>query len=145
MSKSIVRAVCGLLILLVVIVGLAACGPIPEPDYASQMVESTAQAMSDGDYAAFTEYLTPEIKAALTEDDFNQVSQLITSTIGEYTDKEFWRVQTSGDDTAVYYKTRFTDEPDEVIISVLFTEIEGEIYIAGFTFDSPKLREVVGE
>jgi hypothetical protein len=146
MPKLVVRVACGLLILLVVIAGLAACSNrIPEPEYAGQMTENTAQGMSDGDYAAFTQYLIPEIKAALTEDDFNQVSQLIKSTIGDYIDKEFWKAQPSGEDTVVYYKARFTAEPDEVIISVLFTEIDGEIYIAGFTFDSPKLRDLSGE
>jgi hypothetical protein len=144
MSKSIVRAVCGLLILSVVIVGLAACSnEMPEPDYANQMTETTAQAMSDGDYTAFCQYLTPEIKAALTEEAFDEVSQFIKSTIGDYIDKEFWRAQPSNKDTAAYYKARFTEEPDGVTISVLFTEIEGDIYIAGFTFDSPKLQEAL--
>jgi hypothetical protein len=145
MSKLIVRAACGLLILLVVIAGLAACSPMSEPEYASQMTESTAQGMSDGDYAAFTQYLTPEIKDALTEDDFNQVSQLIKDAIGDYIDKEFWKAQPSGDDTLVQYKARYTEEPEDVIIKALFTEIEGEIYISGFLFDSPKLRESAGE
>jgi hypothetical protein len=140
MSKSIVRAVCGLLILSVIIVGLAGC-QMPEPDYARQMTESTAQAMSDGDYAAFTQYLTPEIKAALTEDDFNQISQQIRDAIGEYIDMEFWKAQPSGNDIYVQYKARYTDETEDVIIKALFTEIEGETYISGFVFDSPKLRE----
>jgi hypothetical protein len=146
MSKSIVRAACGLLILLVVIAGVAACSnEVPEPEYASQMTESTAQGMSDGDYAAFSQYLTPEIKAALTEDDFNQISQQIKAIIGEYIDKEFWKAQPSREDTLVQYKARYTEEPEDVIIKALFTEIEGEIYISGFVFDSPKLREAVGE
>lgn len=146
MSKSIVRAACGLLILSVVIGGLAACSnTIPEPEYARQMTESTAQGMSDGDYAAFTQYLTPEIKAALTEEDFNQVSQQIRDAIGEYIDMEFWKAQPSGEDTLVQYKARYTDEPEDVIIKALFTEIEGEIYISGFLFDSPKLVESSGE
>ncbi|MBA7594363.1 hypothetical protein ES703_01304 [subsurface metagenome] len=141
MSKSIVRAACGLLILLVVIAGLAGCSNrIPEPEYASQMTESTAQAMSDGDYAAFAQYLSPEARAVMTEDIFNQASPLIKSIIGDYIDKEFWKAQPSNEDTAVYYKARFTEEPDGVTISVLFTEIDGEIYISGFLFDSPKLR-----
>lgn len=146
MSKSIVKAGCGLLILLIVIAGLAACSnKIPEPDYARQMTEVTAQGMSDGDYAAFSQYLSPEAKTALTEAAFNQVSPLIKSTIGDYIDKEFWFAEPSGDDTVVYYKARFTEEPDDVTISVLFTEVEGEIYISGFLFDSPKLLELIGE
>jgi hypothetical protein len=140
MSKSIVKAACGLLILCLVVVGLVGC-QMQEPDYARQMTESTAQAMSGGDYAAFTQYLTPEIKDALTEEDFNQISQQIRDAIGEYIDMEFWKAQPSREDTLVQYKARYTDETEDVIIKALFTEIEGQTYIAGFVFDSPKLRE----
>jgi len=141
MSKSIVRAACGLLILLVVIAGLAACSnKIPEPDYASQMTEVTAQGMSDGDYAAFTQYLSPEAKTAMSEDDFNQVSPLIKSTIGDYIDKEFQKAETQDSYVVVYYIANYSDEPDDVEITVYFQEIDGEMYIAGFGLDSPKIK-----
>jgi len=140
MSKSIVRAACGLLILLVIIAGLAACTTMPEPDYASQMTEVTAQGMSDGDYAAFTQYLSPEAKAAMSEDDFNQVSPLIKSTIGDYIDKEFWKTETENGYTVVCYIANYSEEPEDVIVSVYFEEKDGEMYIAGFGLDSPKIK-----
>jgi len=140
MSKLIVKAACGLLILLVVVGGLAACGEqMAEPDYASQMTEVTAQGMSDGDYAAFTQYLSPEAKAAINEADFNTGNQEIKSLIGDYIGKEYWRTKTQDSYTVVEYTATFSDEPDEVTITVYFEDIDGEMYIAVFGLSSPKL------
>ncbi|HUT96683.1 MAG TPA: DUF3887 domain-containing protein [Dehalococcoidales bacterium] len=141
MSKLIVKAACGLLILLVVVGGLAACGEqMAEPDYASQMTEVTAQGMSDGDYAAFTQYLSPEAKATINEADFNTGSQEIKSLIGDYIDKEFQKAETENSYTVVYYKANFSEEPEGVIITVYFEDIDGEMYIAGFLLSSPKIK-----
>ncbi len=140
MPKSIVRAACGLLILLVVIAGAAACSnEVPEPEYASQMTESTLQAISGGDYAAFLQYFSPEAKAAIDEADFNTGCQEIMPLIGDYIDKEFQETETENGYTVVYYKANFSEEPEDVTVTVYFEEIDGEMYIAVFGLDSPKL------
>lgn len=147
MSKSIVRAACGLLILFVVITGLAACSndKLPEPDYANQIAESTLQAMSDGDYAAFTQYFSPEAKAAITEAQFNSNSQEIKTLIGDYIDKEYWETKPENGYIGVHYKADFSEEPTDVIVRVYFEERDGEMYIAAFGLKSPRLSEFSGE
>lgn len=145
MSKSIVRAACGLLIMLIAIAGVAACGPMSEPDYASQMTESALQGMSDGDYAAFTQYFNPEAKAAIDEADFNTDSQEIKGLVGDYIDKEFQKAETENGYIVVSYKATFSEEPEGVTITVCFEEIDGEMYIAIFGLGSPKLGGSSGE
>ncbi len=146
MSKSIVRAACGLLILLVVLAGLSACSTeMGEPDYANQITESALQGMSDGDYAKHMENFSPDFQSTVSEAQFGTGSQQIKSLIGDYIDKEFWYAETSGVYTVVYYRARFTDEPAGVTATFYFEEIEGEVYIAGFMLDSPKLLELRGE
>jgi len=132
MSKSIVRAACGLLIMLIAIAGVAACGPMSEPDYASQITESALQSMSDGDYAKHMENFSPDFQSTVSEANFDTGSQTIKSLIGDYIDKEFWKAETSGVYTVVYYRARFTEEPAGVTATFYFEEIEGEVYIAGF-------------
>jgi hypothetical protein len=141
MSKSIVRAACGLLILIVVIAGLASCSSMAEPDYASEITESALQSMSACDYAAHIALYTPDAQAAVSEELFNAGCNQIKTIIGDYIDKEFWRAKTQNSYTVVDYKANFSDEPDGVTVTVYFEEIDGEMYIAGFWLDSPKLRE----
>ncbi len=142
MSKLIVGVAGGLLIMLVIIGGLAGCtNRIPEPDYANQIAESTLQAMSDCDYTAFTQYFSPEAQAATNETKFNTDCQEIKTVIGDYIDKEFWKAQTENGYIAVYYKANFSEEPDDVDITVYFEEIDGEMYIAVFGLDFSKLAE----
>jgi hypothetical protein len=141
MSKSIVRAACGLLILLVVVAGLAACGSMAEPDYADAITESALVSMDACDYAAHIALYTPDAQMAVTEAQFNVGCNEIKNLIGDYIDKEFWKASTQNGYTVVDYKVNFSDEPDGVTVTVYFQEIEGEIHIAGFWLDSPKLRE----
>jgi len=154
MSKSIVRAACGLLILLVVIAGLAACTTTGEPDYANQIAESALQGMSAGDYAKHMEHFSPDFQSTVSEATFDTGSQIIQGIIGYYIDKEFWYAEidkefwyaeTSSVYTVVYYRARFSEEPAGVTAMFYFEEIDGEMYIAGFDLDSPKLREFRGE
>ncbi len=141
MPKSIVRAACGLLILLVIVAGLAGCSSMAEPDYASEITESALQSMSACDYAAHIALYTPDARAAVSEALFNTGCNQIKTIIGDYIDKEFWKAKTQNSYTVVDYKVNFSDEPDGVTVTVYFEEIEGEMYIAGFWLDSPKLRE----
>jgi hypothetical protein len=141
MSKSIVRAACGLLILTIAIAGLASCGSMAEPDYADEMTESALQSMSACDYATHILLYTPDARLAVTEAQFNAGCSEIKNLIGDYIDKEFWKASTQNSYTVVDYKVNFSDEPDGVTATVYFEEIDGEMYIAGFWLDSPKLRE----
>jgi hypothetical protein len=141
MSKPIVRLASGLLIMLVIIGGLVGCSSkLPEPDYAGQITETSLQAMSNCDYAAYLANFTPAARAAVTEAVFDPACQQIKDAIGDYIDKEFWKAETENSYTVVYYTASYSDEPDEVIVTVYFEEIEGEMLIAGFWLSSPKLE-----
>jgi hypothetical protein len=140
MSKSIVKLACGVLIMLIAIAGVSACTTMVEPDYANQMTESALQGMSDGDFTKYIENFSPAAQSSVTEADFDEATQLIKSLIGDYIDKEFWKTGEEDEYTIVYYKANFTEEPADVIITVYFTEVDGEMYIAGFWLNSPRLR-----
>ena len=141
MSKSIVKLACGVLIMLITIASASACTTeMAEPEYANQIVETALQTMNDGDYTTHMELFTPEIQSAVTEADFEEALQIIKDTIGDYIDKEFWKTETENIYTVVYYKANYSQEPEDVIVTAYFEKIEGEVYIAGFWLDSPKLR-----
>ncbi len=141
MSKLTVKLVCGVLLMLIAAVSASACATgMAEPEYANQMTESALQGVSDGDFAKFTEYFSPATKMLLTEVDFYITCEDVKSVIGDYIDKKFWKVETTEEGyTAVYYKAKFSDEPEDVIVRVYFEEKEGETYIYGFWLSSPKL------
>lgn len=141
MSKSIVKAACGLLILLVVIVGATACSSMEKPDYADEIAETALQTMNACDCQAHRALYSPEIQEAMTEDIFNTSCQQIKAVIGDYIDKEYQETSDYKGYVLVEYQANFSDEPDGVSVSVYFDEIDGEIYIVGFGLDSPKLRE----
>ena len=140
MLKSILRIACCVLMLAVTVVAAPACAQKPEPEYADAITESILLAMNEGDYAGFTGYFDENTKSLFTEEAFNQSIPAVTTIIGMYQAKGFWKTEVMGQITRVYYKAKFTLEPGDVIVKVDFREIEGKIYVATFLLDSPKLR-----
>ncbi len=114
--------------------------PAEEPEYASPIVDSALQSLSNGDYTTHVNLFIEELQGQLTEATFQQAHQIITGRIGTYVNKSFERVQQEGIYEAVYYQSQFTDEPDAVRVKALFQGENGEMKLAGFWLDSPKLR-----
>ncbi|MGD9115696.1 MAG: hypothetical protein PVJ61_00735 [Dehalococcoidia bacterium] len=140
MSKSIVKAACGLLVLVIAITGLAACGPMSEPSYADAMAESALQSMTECDYATHVALYVPEAAETFTEGQFNTGCTQIESVVGNYTDKEFKSAREESGYIVVEYTCHFTDEPDDATATLYFEMIDEEAYIAGFWLASPKLN-----
>ena len=135
-----IRIVCSALIVLVMLVATLSCAKLPEPEYAGSITESILIGMNENDYAKFSEHFDDAMEAAMPEAVFNQTNTAIRGKIGDYVSKEFWKAGKEAGFTTVYYKTKFTQEP-EVIAKVVFREIAGEVYVSGLWFDSPKLRQ----
>ena len=114
---------------------------VQEPGYAGPIVEAALRSISDGDYTKHAELFAPETRAHMTESVFQQGHTVITSKIGHYMEKEFSEVQKDGKYTVVVYKVRFTEEPADVTVRAVFEEIDGEMMLAGFWLDSPRLRK----
>ena len=141
MTKARVRVISSILIMSALIVSVSSCAAKPEPAYANPITEGILQAMNNNDYVKYTEHFDEIMKNATPEPVFRQTNTLIKSKVGDYLSKEFWKVEDKGPYTTVYYKAKFTGEPEDVIVRVVFQEIEGEIYVSGLWFDSPNLRQ----
>ena len=140
MAKAGMRIFCGLAMLLM-ITGMAACAGKSEPQYADAIAEGILQAMNDNDYPRYSEHFNEVMKNAVPENVFPQGNTLIKARIGDYVSKEFWKVEEEDSYTVVHYKAKFTKEPGDVLVRVVFQEITGKVYVAGLWFDSPRLRQ----
>jgi putative lipoic acid-binding regulatory protein len=131
----------GLVVLSIMVVALSllACGGGQEPDYAGPMAENILSAINQDSYAQYSESFTAEMRDKMPEDVVRQINSVIRLEIGTYESKEFWKTESAGQYTTVYYKARFTNEPDDVIVKVVFRKVQSKIYVAGFWLDSPKL------
>ena len=145
MLKRLVAIVCGILIVLVMVVVTSACAqktePKPEPEYAGSITEQILLAINENDYPKYSEHFDEAMKKAMPEAVFQETNALIKAKIGDYVSKEFWKAEDTGAYTIIYYKAKFTDEPGDVIVKVVFQETAGRIYVSGLWFDSPKLRK----
>ena len=146
MRKPIIKIVLGV-IMLGLVVSASACAVKPEPEYAGSITEGILTGMNENDYAKFSEHFDEVMKNAIPEATFKQddtiiIFPTIKEVIGDYVpeSKEFWKVEEQEIYTVIRYNTKYTDEPASVIVTVSFREIDGEIYVSGLWFNSPKLR-----
>jgi len=144
MLKKLVAIVGGILIALVMVTMTSACvqeaESKPEPEYAGSITEQILIAMNENDYLKYSEHFDEAMRKAMPEAVFQETSALIKTKIGSYISKEFWKAEDKGVSTIVYYKAKFTDEPEDVIVQVVFQETAGRICVSGLWFDSLKLR-----
>jgi hypothetical protein len=140
MLKTIVRVILGAIMVLGLVVSASACAAKPEPEYAGPITEDILIGMNENDYAKFSEHFDEDMKVAFPETAV--ILPELKATIGDYIpeSREFWKVTTSGIYANVFYKTKFTKESANVVVKVVFREIDGEMYVSGLWFDSPKLR-----
>lgn len=144
MSKKLLLIICGVVITLAVTLAMCACTPeasYVEPEYAPPIAEGILLGINEADYASYSEHFNEDMKSVVTETTFMDLRAQLQDKIGSYVAREFWKTEEQGGYTVVYYKAEFTEEPEDVIVRVVVEEIEGEIYVAGLWFDSPKLRE----
>jgi hypothetical protein len=110
-------------------------------EYADPITENILLAMNEGNYTKYSGHFDQPMKNAMPEAVFNETNAMIKSKIGDYVSKEFWKVESKDQFTIVYYKAQFTQEPEDVIVKVVFQEIMGEMKVSGLWLDSPKLRK----
>ena len=138
---------CRLLIPSLLLVPLTGCssnqGGMADPSYAAPIVEAALTSISDGDYEKHIELFVSELHSKLPETEFNKAHSNITSVIGHYQDKKFVSVTDQSPYTVVIYQARFSEEPAGVTAKAIFQEVAGEMKLAGFWLDSPKLRNAL--
>ncbi len=146
MQRTATGIACGILIMLALVTSLSACEKASEPEYgepkyAGPMTEGILTGMNRGDYTQFSKDFDRPMRDALPEANFIELRNIIKPLIGDYVSKEFWTVEEQEEQTIVRYNARYTEETADVIVTVSFQEIEGQIYVSGVWFDSPKLRK----
>ncbi|RLG31640.1 hypothetical protein DRO03_00465 [Methanosarcinales archaeon] len=110
-------------------------------EYADPVTENILMAMNENDYARYSEDFDQTMKNAMTEAVFDETNAVIRSKIGDYVSKEFWKAESKDQYTLVYYKAKFTDEPADVTVKVVFQELNGTMKVSGLWLNSPELRK----
>lgn len=134
------------LILALFVLALAGCSSGKSVDSSFKgrvepVAENILQSIKRGDRDAFLKDMDDKMKSAFNEAAFREMENLLTSKVGTYQSKEFWKAEKSGQYTIAYYKAKFDKEPDYVLVKVVTSEKDGVLYVSGLFFDSPNLRK----
>ena len=114
---------------------------IAGPEYAGAITEEILLALNTGDYAVYTKNFDEAMEKAMQEPVFSQMREFFQKKIGLYESKKISKVEVGDVYTTVVYKAKFSDEPKDVTVTIVFLETEDKVLVSGLWFDSPKLRE----
>lgn len=107
--------------------------------FADPMTENTLKSMSDKDYQNFIGNLGPKMTELVSESYFNDNLYPMINIIGQYESMEFAKVTEKNNYIVVIYIAKFSNEEDDVIVTISFTEDLENPKIEGLFLNSPKI------
>jgi hypothetical protein len=127
-----------------IIVFSGCIGQIPEEEkerwytIADPIAENILQTINTGDYQGHIKDYSQEMIDATTPEAFDDLRDLLLSTVGKYISKTPDKVERKGEYIRVTYTAKF--EQEDVTVRVVFKEDDETHQVQGLWFDSPKLR-----
>ena len=112
-----------------------------EPSYAEGITETMLEALSSGDYQSYSMAFNAEMAQMTPESVFSDYRGFIQSKIGVYKSKKFSSAKADGDKNTVTYIAKFTKEPKDVVVTIIFQVNGDKISVADFWLNSPKMWE----
>jgi PBP1b-binding outer membrane lipoprotein LpoB len=110
-----------------------------EPSYASAMTDNILAALSQDNYAKFSQDLDEAMKEAMKEMNFHGLSSQLKDKVGDYVSKELQIVQVKDGITTVVYAAKYTKD-DNVTITISFRIVDSQNLVAGLYFNAPSLQ-----
>ena len=136
-----------LLCLSIVLILILICGcHMHQPDNQNQLsadtiTEGILQGINKDNYEKFSDHFDQEMKDNIPEEEFKTTNTEIKAKIGSYISKNYVSTERKGQYTVVIYKAKFSKEPGAVIVKTVLSKENGNLDVADFSLDSPKLRE----
>jgi hypothetical protein len=112
---------------------------IKAPAYADAITEIMLKALNIGDYTSFSMSFNADMSERVTESVFQQLVAFYQQRIGGYKSKKLSDVTVDGDKTTVVYKAKFTQEPADVTVTIVFQKSSANVTVCDFWLNSPKL------
>jgi hypothetical protein len=110
-------------------------------DRVEPVAENILQSIKNADREGMLKDMDKKMQGAFTEEAFAKMRSLLDSKVGAYRSKEFWKAEKSGQYSIAYFKAEFDKEEDYVVVKVVTSEKDGQLYVSGLFFDSPNLRK----
>lgn len=102
-------------------------------NYADPIVAQMLTALSEDNYAEFSEQFDPHLQAALTEADFHRFSQNIKESYGEYQSHSFYSVISYPEVNVVKYIAQFSKVSIGLDVTVEFSSAAGPASVHDFS------------
>jgi hypothetical protein len=109
--------------------------------YSDAAAQRILEALQEGDYEKFSEDFDDKMKSAMNKEAFANMQNLTKQKIGDYESSEFIKAESVKGYIRTFYKAKYTSEPKDVVVTIVFTESNGGELVSGLFMNSPNLRK----
>jgi hypothetical protein len=144
-EMKLIKRAALLFMTLLLLSGMAACSGGLKADevkaYADPAAENILKSLEEGSYERFSKDFNSTMKQKINEQAFRDLASLLKTKVGSYISSEYMKAQMDKGNTVVYYKAKYAGEPDDVLVTVVFSTVDGKRLVSGLWFNSPKLAK----
>ncbi|HWR06234.1 DUF3887 domain-containing protein [Sporomusa sp.] len=109
-------------------------------DEANLITDGVLKGLNENNYLMFSENFNQQMKAELSEAQFNALNITVKAKIGDYVSKQFVGLDKKDQYKILTYFATYTQE-QQVVVRTVVVEENSKLAVAGFWLDSPKLRK----
>lgn len=99
--------------------------------FADPATENMLLRFNDGNYSQYSKDFSPQMKDAMSEAKFKDVDTAIKTKLGNYVSMEFANIDIRESYISVSYKCKFSQESNPILVSSVFIQKDGKIYVDG--------------
>lgn len=114
-------------------------------DYSDSALTSIIMSFSQSNYDLFASVVSDDLKESYDYDTFQQESRILLDNLGTLENIEFEAGEIRNGYISAIYNGTFSDEPDNVRISISYKEDDDEHKIYEFFMSSPKITEAISK
>jgi len=110
---------------------------IPESEIqgaAQPILDNLLDGLKDGDYQKYSKDFDGTLKEALPETKFKQTRQGIFDTLGKFQSQIYLGSFNQNQQTIVLWKGKFSRNADDVLIKLVLSKREGQVFVVGLWF-----------
>lgn len=99
--------------------------------FADPITENMLLRFNDGNYAEYSKDFSLDMKNAMTEEKFKDVSTAIRAKLGNYVSMDFFGIDIKEDYLTVSYACKFAQESNPILVRSVFIKKDGKVYVDG--------------
>jgi hypothetical protein len=108
---------------------------------AEPIIDTILTALNEKNHAKYTKDFNGSMKSAYPNDVFMKTHDFLTSRLGRYISREFFKINKMNQHYIVFYRAKFSKAQDSVVVRLVLERIDNQLKVVFLSYNSPLLQD----